>query len=107
MTKVVNINKGVYDVYIGRRGDEGHLGNPIKFGEECLVCGDVHPDTVKGRLDLLDCYKRWFWAKVNNDPLFRLKIMDLKGKRLGCFCKPKPCHGDVIVEWLNAGCPTK
>jgi len=25
----------------------------------------------------------------------------LRGKRLGCWCKPLPCHGDVIVELLG------
>ena len=26
---------------------------------------------------------------------------ELKGKVLGCFCKPKACHGDVLVELVN------
>jgi hypothetical protein len=26
---------------------------------------------------------------------------ELKGKVLGCYCKPKECHGDVLVEWIN------
>jgi len=28
-------------------------------------------------------------------------LHELKGKRLGCFCKPKLCHGDVLVELIN------
>ncbi|MCG6418638.1 DUF4326 domain-containing protein [Vibrio fluvialis] len=24
------------------------------------------------------------------------------GKRLGCFCKPDDCHGDIIAEFLNS-----
>jgi hypothetical protein len=35
------------------------------------------------------------------DRQFFTRVLDLYGKRLGCFCKPKPCHGDVIVEWLE------
>jgi hypothetical protein len=27
--------------------------------------------------------------------------MALKGKRLGCFCKPLACHGDVIKEYIE------
>lgn len=23
------------------------------------------------------------------------------GKVLGCFCKPKACHGDILAEVLN------
>ncbi|MFM2611731.1 DUF4326 domain-containing protein [Vibrio campbellii] len=26
----------------------------------------------------------------------------LAGKRLGCFCKPESCHGDVIADFLNS-----
>lgn len=26
----------------------------------------------------------------------------MKGKTIGCFCRPHPCHGDVIAEWLDA-----
>ena len=25
----------------------------------------------------------------------------LQGKTLGCFCKPDPCHGDIIKEYLD------
>jgi hypothetical protein len=30
----------------------------------------------------------------------RPSIEPLRGKTLGCWCKPLPCHGDVIVELL-------
>jgi hypothetical protein len=36
--------------------------------------------------------------------VYKLKEMeDETGKEvvLVCFCKPKKCHGDVIVEWVN------
>ena len=25
----------------------------------------------------------------------------VKGKRLGCWCKPNKCHGDIIIKLLN------
>ena len=28
-------------------------------------------------------------------------IEKLRGKTLGCWCKPGPCHGDVLIEELN------
>jgi hypothetical protein len=28
-------------------------------------------------------------------------LLELDGKRLGCFCKPKLCHGDIIVAAVN------
>ena len=29
-------------------------------------------------------------------------MLRLDGKKLGCFCKPGPCHGDVLVELVAA-----
>eukprot|EP00392_Amoebophrya_sp_AT5.2_P016528 g16794.t1 len=31
----------------------------------------------------------------------REQVGELKGKRLGCFCSPFPCHGDVIREAIQ------
>lgn len=30
------------------------------------------------------------------------EVFKLAGKRLGCFCKPESCHGDVLADFLNA-----
>lgn len=30
-------------------------------------------------------------------------IEELRGKVLGCWCKPEACHGDVLVEMLEDG----
>ena len=35
------------------------------------------------------------------DSEFATRVKGLRGKQLGCFCKPKACHGDVIVEYLE------
>ena len=26
---------------------------------------------------------------------------ELRGKILGCWCKPKPCHGDILVKLVE------
>ena len=98
MTKVINIHSDdLYDVYIGRagKGMDGYFGNPYT------------PRTAAERGSAITQYKRWFWARVNNDEEFHDRVVTLQGKVLGCFCHPKPCHGDVIVAWLEAGCPLK
>jgi len=28
-------------------------------------------------------------------------VHELRGKILGCWCKPKKCHGDVLIDILN------
>ena len=90
-TTVVNLHKEPYDVYIGRFGKEkdGYFGNPFVMTEEAQ------------RASSLRKYGEWFLRRVNGDEEFRKRIEGLKGKRLGCFCKPKACHGDIIAEYLN------
>lgn len=99
MTRVVNLRNEEHDVYIGRagHGEDGYFGNPVRVGDRCSLCGKVHEKAG----DTLPCFKQYFLGRVKSDPEFASKIEHLRGKRLGCFCKPGPCHGDVIVEWLG------
>jgi hypothetical protein len=87
---VINIKTGArYDVYIGRagRGQDGYLGNP--FGLE------------NGRDECINKYRIYFLGRIETDAEFKKRILELRGKILGCFCKPLACHGDIIEEWLN------
>jgi hypothetical protein len=90
-TVVVNIHKEPFDVYIGHTGRSqgGYFGNPFRIGH-----GMSREDAVKR-------FQRYFIDRIEKDSAFKRRILALKGKRLGCFCKPKACHGDVIAEWLN------
>ena len=38
---------------------------------------------------------------VEMKPQLLNDLHELKGKTLGCFCKPKICHGDILVELVN------
>lgn len=40
--------------------------------------------------------------KQKADPLFYDKIKMMKGKKLGCWCKPDKCHGDILLELINS-----
>ena len=92
-TRVVNLYKHRYDVYIGRRGQglDGYFGNPYRQ--------DV--DAANNRDTMVAAFKTYFLARVAADPEYRRRVLELKGKILGCYCAPRPCHGDVIVEWLE------
>ena len=99
-TSVVNLRKSKYDVYIGRQGKglSGVFGNPVKVNEKCFVCGIVH--TTGG--STLECYEAYLLIRLEEDSEFKEAFLNLKGKTLGCFCKPHPCHGDVIVKILES-----
>jgi hypothetical protein len=91
MTKIVNIYKEPYDVYIGRAGNgrDGYFGNPYILVDESF------------REVILERYKRYFINRINTDAEFKYKVKELKDKRLGCFCAPKRCHGHIIAEYLD------
>lgn len=89
-TQVVNIRNSPYDVYIGRGdGERGYFGNPFILGRD----GDRETVVAK--------YKTFFALRMEQDPEFAKKIKQLKGKKLGCFCAPLACHGNVIANYLN------
>jgi hypothetical protein len=86
VTKIVNIRYSPCDVYIGRGSP---FGNAYVLGRD----GD--------RQEVIRLYKIDFYFKIKNDPSFRANVEALRGKKLGCHCHPMPCHGDVIVEYLE------
>ncbi|OGT54325.1 MAG: hypothetical protein A3E01_15280 [Gammaproteobacteria bacterium RIFCSPHIGHO2_12_FULL_63_22] len=72
----------LYDVSISR---PSKWGNPFVIGrdgarEEVIA---KYREYILGRPDLLAA------------------LPELRGKRLGCWCAPKACHGDVLVELLR------
>ena len=87
-TRVVNIRREPCDIFIGRPSD---FGNPYKIGE-----------WGKDREAVVALYRAYFYEKLKFD-YFREAVEKLRGKKLGCFCKPLACHGDVIVEYLEGG----
>ena len=65
------------------------------FGNPFAISGTT------SREESIKLYHQWFEYNIANDQEFRKAVEQLRGKTLGCWCKPKACHGDVIVEWLE------
>lgn len=85
MCVVVNKHYQEYDVYIGRGS---LLGNPFPI------------DDGKGqtREVVIARYKVWLWQQIKSGRVTLDYLRSLDGKRLGCFCSPKACHGDIIAQ---------
>ena len=83
MTQIVNKKHSSYDVDIGR---PSIWGNPYIIGRD----GD--------RATVVAKYKEHFLGSFH---LKQLATEKLKGKVLGCYCKPEACHGDIIVDFLE------
>ena len=77
MTKVVHCKKEPYDVYIGR---PSKWGNPFTIGRDGT------------REDVISKYEIYIMSK----PDLIASLPELQGKTLGCWCKPKACHGDIL-----------
>ncbi len=76
----------------------GWLGNPFirKFRDETPI----------PREESIAMYRVAFAKSVNESAYFRHQIREAcTDKKLVCYCAPLSCHGDVIAEFVNAGCP--
>ena len=94
-TKVVHVMRDEFDVYIGRphskvpddiQGSDGKWGNPFTIGVDGT------------REEVIEKYREYLHSR---DDLMA-DIEDLRGKVMGCWCKPKSCHGDVLVEVIES-----
>ncbi len=96
ITRVINIKRETeyqsekstpkYE-YIGRGS---YWGNPYSMYEE----GDDREEVIRK-------FKYDFeFEKFPNKN--KSEVYKLAGKRLGCFCKPQACHGDILAEFLNS-----
>jgi hypothetical protein len=93
--RVVHVSREPYDIYIGRTvmfqssrptfvGSK--WGNPFRVPKGYDVVAD--PKNILRR------YEEY----VRSRPDLMAALPELRGKVLGCWCAPKPCHGDVLLR---------
>jgi hypothetical protein len=90
-TTAVNIRKEECDIYCGRPSP---WGNPFTHLEGQTLA----KFKVATREEAIEKYREW----ITNQPELMASLHELKGKKLGCFCKPASCHCDVLVELADA-----
>jgi len=78
MVKVVHCKKEPFDIYIGRGSK---WGNPFKIGK------DGNRDEVISKYE----------SHIMNRPDLIEALPELIDKVLGCWCKPRACHGDILA----------
>ena len=101
--KYQNLKEWIEDlnnVYIGRRGvvfvdgvrfppKDSIFANPFKIGKD----GD--------RKEVLQKYKIYIEDKLKSGKITKENLRELKGKILGCWCYPLPCHGNILLEIIE------
>ncbi len=80
-----------YDVYIGRAVVEYGIESS-KWGNPFVMADESDAERTRA----INSYREW----VVTQPELMRSLEDLRGKRLGCWCAPKPCHGDVLIQLL-------
>lgn len=66
-------------VYIGR---PSKWGNPYRSGIDGT------------KAEVIQKYKEYLYSS----PELMASLHELVGKDLVCWCKPRPCHGDVLMQ---------
>ena len=84
MTCVVHLRRAADDVRIDR---QTMWGNPFKIGRDGT------------REEVIAKYEVW----IKTQPELMAALPELRGKRLGCWCAPVACHGDVLARLAEGG----
>jgi len=87
-------DKNITGIYIGRGSP---LGNPYVIGKDGT------------REEVIEYYRDYLKYQVDNNNKEIIDVLNYIAKASGteeginliCFCKPKACHGDVIVEMIK------
>lgn len=79
MCRVVNIRNEKCEVYIGRGSK---WGNPFRMRNQ----------SNDERKRVIDEFHRYLLAT----PKLMADLHELRGKTIGCYCAPLPCHGDIL-----------
>lgn len=84
--KVVHCKKEPFDVYIGRPSKWGNRFSHLPKSSAKYLC--------RTRGDAIEAYE----YDIKGNEALLSALPEIAGKTLGCWCKPLPCHGDVLVK---------
>jgi hypothetical protein len=79
-----------------------YIGREMKrYGLKDSEWGNPYIEGTDGtRKEVIEKYRNYL---TNEKPNLVARIEELRGKLLVCWCKPKKCHGDLLVGLLENG----
>ena len=92
VVKVVH-KRDPHDFYIGR---PSILGNPFSHRRNTLA-----QFCVETREQAIAEFEKYAWDRMQWDVKFRDTLLACDGKTVGCWCKPKACHGDTFDRLIQ------
>lgn len=82
----------VFNKHGGRHpNDAVYVGRPSKWGNPYLI------GSHGNREECVDKFRDY----IKGNPALLKALGELKGKNLVCWCAPKACHADVLLEMAN------
>ena len=76
----------------GAPKDAVYIGRPSKWGNPFVMGRGLSREFV------IEKYREWLYERPG---LIEDAKRELAGKDLICYCAPKACHGDVLLEESN------
>ncbi len=104
------------NIYIGRKGivfidgirfpkKDSLWCNPFKIPKSSK---ESKTSDERERNEVLEKYKVYIKNKLSLSSSEEIEgeklineLLKLKGKTLGCWCKPEKCHGDILIELIK------
>lgn len=104
-------------IYVYNRSNESHNENSYKIFRPFILSNPythIKDKTTKARYitktreDAIEAYSSYFDIMYGSNIEFTKTIDEIYEKYkngedvyLECYCKPKPCHGDIIIKKLR------
>ena len=96
----------VINLYKDNTEDSIYIGRENKnLGFSRSILANPFPVKQHGLERCLELYKLWLWEKLDTPEILDYLLQLPETSRLACYCKPKDCHGDIIiscVEYLHS-----
>jgi hypothetical protein len=83
-----------------KRKNSVYIGRDMQFYVEGTKGSKWANPFSSRKYGLNKCLKLYKAYLLNNSELLK-QLHELKGKELGCWCKPNKCHGDILLELIN------
>jgi hypothetical protein len=109
-TRVVNVREyKPYSSYWYNQPPDSpytYVGRAVRYFKNVImpITSKWHnPYHLKKKDDMTERLEAIRWYREKHLPSSGLldQLHELKDKLLGCWCKPLPCHGDVLAELVN------
>jgi hypothetical protein len=102
-SKVSQLRKQGYatlEDFLAASPDHVYIGRDMSYYVKGAV-GSKWRNPFKLKDHSIEEVLRMYEQHVRSRPDLMCALPELRGKTLACWCKPAPCHGDVLLRLAN------